>query len=48
MTVRRGWVFLFTPWSFLLGLGVILEHRLRLDMSRRPMTVRAAAHLGTS
>ncbi len=37
--------FLFTPWFFLLGVGVVLGRSIRLDYSGRPWAVRATINL---
>lgn len=45
MAVRRSGAFLFTPWFFLLGMGVILGRGLGVDFSARPFWVRAGIRL---
>lgn len=45
MAVRRSPAFLFTPWFFLLGVGVVLGRLIRLDYSDRPWMVRVAINL---
>lgn len=45
MAVRRAPAFFFTPWFFLLGLGVLFGRRARLDFSHRAWPVRASANL---
>lgn len=41
MTVRGSAAFLFIPWFFLLGAGVVAGRALEFDFSRRPWAVRA-------
>jgi D-alanyl-lipoteichoic acid acyltransferase DltB (MBOAT superfamily) len=43
--VRGSWAFLFTPWFFFLGIGVVLGRLARMDLGRYPWAVRASAHL---
>ena len=45
MAVRGSVAFLFTPWFFLLGLGVLLGHSVGMDTSNRPWAVRAGINL---
>jgi len=45
MAVRGAPAFLFTPWFFLLGTGVVLGRRLGLDVSGGPWAARAAVNL---
>lgn len=45
MAVRRSGAFLFTPWFFLLGVGVVLGHALKIDFSNRPWGVRASINV---
>lgn len=45
MAVRRSPAFLFTPWFFLLGAGVVLGRLTRLDYSDHPWGVRAGINL---
>lgn len=45
MAVRGSPAFLFTPWFFFLGVGVVLGQALGLDLSHRSWPVRAAANL---
>jgi hypothetical protein len=45
MAVRRQSAFLFTPWFFLLGVGVVVGRGLDLDFSERPWLVRAGMNL---
>ena len=45
MAVRRSPAFLFTPWFFLLGVGVVLGRLTRLDYSDHPWGVRAGINL---
>jgi hypothetical protein len=44
--VRGAPAFLFTPWFFLLGLGVLLGRATGLDLAAQPWAVRAAANFG--
>jgi len=45
-TVLRGSVaFLFTPWFFFLGVGVVLGGAVGMDLGRRPWWLRACVHL---
>jgi D-alanyl-lipoteichoic acid acyltransferase DltB (MBOAT superfamily) len=45
MLVRGSAAFLFTPWFFFLGVGVLLGGAVGMDLSGRPWSVRAAVHL---
>ncbi len=45
MAVRGAPAFLFTPWFFLLGTGVVVAHAWGLDLSNRSWLARAAVHL---
>jgi len=45
MAVRGSVAFLFTPWFFLLGLGVVLGGSVGMDFSSRPWAVRAGINL---
>lgn len=45
MAVRGAPAFLFTPWFFFLGSGVLLARALGWDLSGRAWAVRAAANL---
>ena len=45
MALSRSITFLFTPWFFLLGVGVVLGQVMGLDMSNRSWLLRAAANL---
>lgn len=45
MAVSRSVAFLFTPWFFFLGLGVLAGNAVKMDLSGRPWVVRAAANL---
>ena len=41
MALRRSVTFLFTPWFFVLGVGVVLGRAVGMDLSNRPWWVRA-------
>ena len=43
--VRGSLAFLFTPWFFFLGLGVVVGRLTRMDLGRFPWSVRATANL---
>ena len=45
MAVRRSGAFFFTPWFFLLGVGVVLGRAVKMDMSSRPWSMRAGINL---
>jgi hypothetical protein len=45
MAVRRSGAFLFTPWFFLLGAGVVGGRGLKMDFSERRWSVRAGINL---
>ena len=45
MAIRRTGAFLFTPWFFLLGIGVVVGRGLNMDFSERPWLVRAGINL---
>ena len=45
MAVRRSIAFLFTPWFFLLGIGVVLGHLVNMDLSNQAWLVRASVNL---
>jgi D-alanyl-lipoteichoic acid acyltransferase DltB (MBOAT superfamily) len=44
MAVRRDIAFLFTPWFFFLGMGVVLSQAADMDIGARPWVLRAAVH----
>ena len=44
MAVRGSPAFLFTPWFFLLGLGVLAGRAARMDLSDQPWLTRAAVN----
>lgn len=44
--VRGSLTFLFTPWFFFLGIGVVLGRLKGMDLSRYSWTLRAAVNLG--
>jgi hypothetical protein len=46
MAVRGSVAFLFTPWFFFLGTGVVLGNAFDMDLSGSPWPVRAMVHLG--
>lgn len=46
MAVRKDVAFLFTPWFFFLGVGVVLAKVVRMDMGGHAWPFRAAAHAG--
>jgi len=43
--VRRSETFLFTPWFFLLGVGVVFGRAVGMDFSSRPWLIRACVNL---
>ena len=45
MAVRGDLAFLFIPWFFFLGLGVIGGRAMRMDLSGRPWLVRATVNI---
>ena len=45
MSVRGSMAFLFTPWFFFLGLGVIGGRVVHMDLSGRPWLVRAVVNI---
>lgn len=45
MAVRGSAAFLFTPWFFLLGIGVVLGRMAKMDLSRQPRWLRVAVNL---
>lgn len=45
MTIRQSITFLFTPWFFLLGVGVVLGRVAGMDLSNHPWLVRAGVNL---
>lgn len=45
VVVRGAPAFLFTPWFFLLGIGVVLGRVVGMDVSAWPWLARAAVHL---
>jgi hypothetical protein len=45
MAIRGSAAFLFTPWFFLLGAGVVIGRGLAVDFSEQPWLVRAAINL---
>ena len=45
MALRQSVTFLFTPWFFLLGLGVVLGRAVGMDLSNRSWWIRAGINL---
>jgi D-alanyl-lipoteichoic acid acyltransferase DltB (MBOAT superfamily) len=45
MAIRQDMAFIFTPWFFFLGAGVVLSQQLKMDFAQFPWAVRAVAHL---
>ena len=45
MAVRGSVTFLFTPWFFLLGLGVVFGRSVDMDFSTHPWVIRAGINL---
>lgn len=45
MAVSRSITFFFTPWFFLLGIGVAVGRAVRMDLSNRPWLFRVAVNL---
>lgn len=45
MALRRSAAFIFTPWFFLLGVGVVVARSLGMDFSGRSWGVRAGVNL---
>jgi len=45
MAIRWSGAFLFTPWFFFLGVGVVLGRAIGMDLSSRPWLVRAGVNL---
>ncbi len=45
MALRRSVTFLFTPWFFVLGVGVVLGRAVGMDLSNRSWWVRAGINL---
>jgi len=45
MLVRGSAAFLFTPWFFFCGLGVLLGRAVGMDLSKKSWSVRAAVNL---
>ena len=45
MAVRGSATFLFTPWFFLLGVGVVFGRAVGMDLSSRPWLIRAGVNL---
>ena len=41
MAIRGSATFLFTPWFFVLGVGVVFGRAVRMDFSSRPWLIRA-------
>ena len=45
MAIRGSATFLFTPWFFLLGVGVVFGRAVGMDFSSRPWLIRAFVNL---
>ncbi len=45
IAIRGSVTFLFTPWFFLMGLGVVVGQRIGWDLSDRPWALRAGVNL---
>jgi len=45
MAIRRSSAFLFIPWFFLLGVGVVLGRAVKMDLSKYAWMIRACIHL---
>jgi hypothetical protein len=45
MAVSRNLAFVFTPWFFFLGVGVVLGHLMNMDLARYKWSVKATIHL---
>ena len=45
MALRQSFVFLLTPWFFLLGLGVLLGKAMKMDLSKYSWLARAVVNL---
>ena len=45
IAIRGSATFLFTPWFFLLGIGVVLGRAVGMDFSSRPWLIRACVNL---
>ncbi|MCP4138739.1 MAG: acyltransferase [Chloroflexi bacterium] len=45
MSIRKAFAFLFIPWFFLLGLGVVLGRAAKMDLSKYAWAIRAGIHL---
>ena len=43
--VRGSLAFLFTPWFFFLGLGVVAGQSVQMDLAHRPWGIRAVTNL---
>jgi hypothetical protein len=44
MAIRGSAKFLFTPWFFVLGVGVVFGRAVGMDFSSRPWLVRASVN----
>jgi D-alanyl-lipoteichoic acid acyltransferase DltB (MBOAT superfamily) len=45
MAVRRDVAFVFIPWFFFLGIGVVLSQTMKMDLARYSWSMRATIHL---
>jgi hypothetical protein len=45
MAIRQSAAFIFTPWFFLLGVGVVIGRTLGIDFSGQPWGIRAGINL---
>ena len=45
MAVRASTAFLFIPWFFLLGVGIVLGRAAKMDLSKYAWAIRASIHL---
>lgn len=45
MALRRSVTFFFTPWFFILGVGVVVGRVIKMDLSNYPWWIRASVNL---